>query len=209
MVRTNRLSTGRRVGAALLLAAAATLAMLPRGVTAQEVPQANTGPQFGAWAPGHAAPGGAQQVEPPLAAYPGGPGLGAAAPAPAPAPGPGVGAPPPNWGGCNHNLSGAWAASGQETSPAYFAYDGNVSVVQYGNWVQATETQGWGQTQYYGQCMGDSVRFDVYANGRFIGYQNGVVQAGGRWGWPRINFNWATWAPGYAVGTEHWRRGSS
>ena len=203
MIRTNRSSTGRRVGAALLLAAAVAWAVLPLGVTAQDVPHTNAGPQLGAWGPGHGVPGGAPQIEPPHAG-PLSPGLGA----PAPGPG-GIGVPRPNWGGCNHNLSGAWAASGQETTPAFFTYDATVSVIQYGNWLQATETQGWSQTQYYGQCQGDSLHFDVYANGQFIGYQNGVVHPGGRWSWPRVSFSWATWAPNYAAGTEHWRRGSS
>jgi hypothetical protein len=76
--------------------------------------------------------------------------------------------------------------------------------VQYGSWLQATETQAAGQTQYYGQCLGDAVQFDVYANGQFIGYQSGAVGPGGRWGPARISFNWATWTPNYAAGTEHW-----
>ena len=78
--------------------------------------------------------------------------------------------------------------------------------MQYGSWLQATETQASGQTQYYGRCMGDSIQFDVYANGQFIGYQGGVVRPGARWGPARISFTWATWTPNYAAGNEHWRR---
>ena len=103
-------------------------------------------------------------------------------------------------------LGGTWSASGEETNPTAFLYSGGVTVTQYGRWVQATETQGMAQTQYYGRCNGNSVEFDVYSDGQFIGYQYGVVQPGGRFGPPRISFTWSTWAPNFASGTEHWRR---
>src|SRR4030095_3578876 len=80
---------------------------------------------------------------------------------------------------------------------------------QYGRWVQATETQGMAQTQYYGRCNGNSVEFDVYSDGQFIGYQYGVVQPGGRFGPPRISFTWSTWAPNFASRTGHGRRAMS
>ena len=138
MAATARSFTWRRTGVALLLAAAVGSVMLPSAVTAQDVPGSNTGPRFAEWGPGHAAPGNVPQVAPPHAGS-----LGAPAPG-APAPAPGV--PSPAWGGCTYNLAGSWAASGEETTPTAFLYDGSVAVVQYGNWLQATETQSAGQT---------------------------------------------------------------
>ncbi len=166
-------------------------------VAAQGLPTTNQGPQFHEWGPGRGAPEGAPQVPPPHAAAP-------EAPAPR-APAPGV--PSPAWGGCSYNLAGTWLASGQETMPTAFLYDGTVSVTQYGPWLQAVETQGGGQTAYYGRCNGSEIRFDVYSNGEFIGYQAGNAMPGGRWGQVRISFDWATFVPQYATGTEHWRRG--
>ncbi|HLI25817.1 MAG TPA: hypothetical protein VKZ60_02020 [Chloroflexota bacterium] len=159
---------------------------------AQELPTTNQGPQFDEWGPGRPAPGAAPLVPPPHAAAPG-------------APAPGV--PAPDWGGCNYNLAGTWLLSGQETTPTAFLYNGSVTVTQYGPWLQAVETQSGGQTYYYGRCMGDAVRFDVYTSGQFIGYQAGAAVPGGRWGQVRLNFSWATFVPQYSAGTEHWRRG--
>jgi hypothetical protein len=201
MRRTDRLATWRRAGVALLVAAGTALAALPGAATAQDVPGDNSGPRFAEWGPGHAAPSGAQQVAPMQAAPPGAAAPGMTAPPPG-----GVGMPSPSWGGCNHNLAGSWAASGEETRPTAFLYDGNVSVLQYGSYLQATETGNTGQTQYYGRCQGNALQFDVYSNGQFIGYQNGTVGPGGRWGAIRISFNWVSWMPNYAAGTEHWRR---
>ena len=191
-VDLRRLASRGRPVVGLLAAVAATVALVG-GAAAQQTPSSNTGPQFGEWGPGRATPGG----EPQLPAPTGG-NLGAAAP--------GAPAPSPSFGGCNFNLGGTWSASGEETNPTAFLYSGGVTVTQYGRWVQATETQGMAQTQYYGRCNGNSVEFDVYSDGQFIGYQYGVVQPGGRFGPPRISFTWSTWAPNFASGTEHWRR---
>jgi hypothetical protein len=188
-----RASIFRRATGGLVIAVGVSVAMLAGSVAAQDVPSTNTGPEFGSFGPGQAAPQGAQAVQPPTAA-PGA--LGAPAP----------GVPSPSWGGCNQNIAGSWASSGQENVPTFFTYDGNVTVSQWGPWLSATETQGWAQTQYYGRCNGNSVRFDVYSNGSFIGYQYGSIHEGGRFGWPRLDFHWATWAPNYAAGVEHWRR---
>jgi hypothetical protein len=195
-VRIRAASALRRVSRWPVLAAAALLIGTGGIATAavlSQVPETNTGPQFGNFHPNAGPPPGAAAVHP--------------APLGAPAPGaPSPGVPSPAWGGCNWNLSGNWVSSGQESQPTYFTYDGTVSVQQWGPWLQATETQGGGQTQYYGRCNGDQVRFDVYANGQFMGYQVGDVQQSARWG-ARLDFSWSTWAPGFASGVEHWRRG--
>jgi hypothetical protein len=195
-VRSRQVSARRRVTRWSLLAAAALLigaGGIATATTLSQVPENNTGPQFGEFRPGAGPPAGAAPVHPAT--------LGAPAPG---APAPGV--PSPAWGGCNWNLSGNWVSSGQENVPTYFTYDGTVSVQQWGPWLQATETQSGGQTQYYGRCNGNSVRFDVYANGQFIGYQGGTFQASSRFG-SRADFSWSTWAPDFASGVEHWRRG--
>ena len=181
-----RLASRRRIAAVLLVAASA-VAVLAGGVAAQQSPSTNSGPQFGEWGPGRGAPGGEPQLPSPT-----GGNLGAAAP--------GAPAPSPSFGGCSFNLGGSWAASGEETNPTAFLYTGSVNVTQYGRWLQATETQGMAQTQYYGRCNGESVTFDVYSDGQFIGYQNGTVQPGGRFGAQRISFNWSTWAPSTGAG---------
>ena len=190
-------------GLARGVGAAALVVGITAGVTlAQDVPSSNSGPMFGDWGPGRPPPGGAPQLEP-AAPHEGAPGpLGAPAPG---APAPGI--PSPNWGGCSANLSGAWGSTGQETTPTPFQYSGSVQVSQWGAWVQATESQGAAQTQYYGRCQGDSVAFDVYANGQFIGYQSGTISAWApRWAGPRVNFTWTSWVPQYSTGTESWRR---
>jgi hypothetical protein len=170
------------------------------GAWAQELPTANSGPQFGQWGPGRGSP--APETAAP--STPPGGRLGAPAPG-APAP-----APAPEWGGCNHYLGGSWSYSGEETQPTAFLYNGQVNAQQYQNWLQVSESQSNGATtEYYGQCNGNNVQFDVYQDGQFVGYQYGNVDAGWRFG-TRVSFNWVTWQPGSGTqsqGREGWRRG--
>jgi len=175
-------------------------------VAAQESPPStNSGPQFGQWGPGRQAP------------EPEGPSPGAPPPAQtgrlgAPAPGapPTAPAPAPNtWGGCNYDLSGGWHYDGREVSPWPFDYSGDAQVTQYGGWLQATDTQsGSGaQTNYYGRCTGNQIRFDVYQGPQFVGYQYGDISWSPRFGL-RVQYNWVTWDPTtgqQANGTESWR----
>ena len=189
------------------LVAALALAVLANGTAlAQDpLPSANQGPRFGQWGPDRSPPA----AEGPVA--------GATAPMEshrlgAPGPGPGAAAPAPAphvWGGCNYGLSGTWAYHGEETSPAAFLYSGQAQVTQYGHWIQSTEIQqGSGAvTNYYGQCTGSSIHFDVYQGSQFIGYQNGSVTWSPRFGL-RAQFHWVTWDPStgqQASGTESWR----
>jgi hypothetical protein len=159
---------------------------------AQQPPTADQGPRF-TWGPGQ---------PPPQPEGPAGGDVAPAAPGPRPeyAPPPG----PDRWGGCNHDLRGSWDVEGRQTAPWPYRYDATVFVRQFRGWLQVEQQQD--GVSYYGVCRGDTVQLDVYYQGRFIGYQDGTLHGGGRWGGRRIRFEWTTFTPYYATGQETWRR---
>ncbi|HZU05180.1 MAG TPA: hypothetical protein VFB73_04350 [Chloroflexota bacterium] len=157
------------------------------------LPTENQGPRFGALGPGRPMPA------------PEGPAPGATVPAPAPGAPPAMPAPAPNiWGGCYYDLRGNWRLTGFETAPSAYPYTGELHIRQYGSWLQIT--QDGGALSYYGQCIGDSIELDAYQGAQFIGYENGHVGWGGRWGGLRVQLEWVTWTPDYATGHETWQR---
>lgn len=190
-----------RVARHVLLAALVVgTSMAASGAAAQQPPTSDQGPRFN-WGPGQPPP----QPEGPAGgdALPPAPPAGRApAPRPEYAPPPG----PDRWGGCNHDLRGSWNVDGRQTEPWPYRYDATVYVRQFRGWVQVEQPQD--GVSYYGVCWGDTVQLDVYYQGRFVGYQDGTVHGGGRWGGRRIRFEWTTFTPYYAAGQETWRRWS-
>ncbi|HZS01867.1 MAG TPA: hypothetical protein VFE37_24335 [Chloroflexota bacterium] len=209
-------------------AVAAAVALAASGTAlAQSPPTSDSGPRFGQWGPGQAAPA------------PEGPSGGDAAPRNAPSTGPGAqgdarpgpfGAPAPDfapgmppapypspdrWGGCNYDLRGTWQIIGRQTDPYDFNYQAQIYVRQYRNWLQIDQPSD--DLSYYGICRGDQIELDVYASGRFVGYEDGVVSWGssGRspWNSPwtprnsgRVRATWTSFAAGFATGHETWHR---
>jgi hypothetical protein len=130
-------------------------------------------------------------------------------------------------GGCQYDLRGNWLNDGRQTSGGYRAYSASVYVRQYRNWIYGQQDDG---TGYYGQCIGNRLRFDVYQGYQFMGRQEGTV-TGSPWIYPsplygdpaqpyaapapvappppgggagmQASFTWNTW---YGSGTETWRR---
>jgi hypothetical protein len=157
---------------------------------AQTTPTTNQGPQFGNWGPG--APPPAPQLSAPSPQAPGG----------YAAPGPQV--PPPNWGGCNWNLSGPWRITGTQTTPWNYTYTARINVIQFGSWLQIQQPED--NIAYYGRCNGNTINLDVYSGGQFIGYEQGTLRGGPYSGDQRVKAHYTTWVPGFTRGNETWHR---
>ncbi len=234
----------------LLGALLATLAASTPAASAQTPPSSDQGPRFGQWGPGQAppdaeGPAGADAPTPPntAPAYGSGPEPGARSAAPdtgrsaAPdggrpfaAPGaPGLALPPApgpapdRWGGCNYDLRGSWQISGRQTDPYPYSYSSWVHVRQFRSWLQIEQPDD--NLSYYGICRGDTIELDVYAGGRFVGYEDGVVTSSGGWSesaspWGRARFGpwsppssgmrvraeWTSFFGPFASGNETWYR---
>jgi hypothetical protein len=223
------------LAAALLTAAGSAFAQTP--------PAADQGPRFNQWGPGQSAPApegptGAdvpspQRDGPPTAGRDAGPGFGPSAgsrgPMASPAPGPYAMPPTPEfapspdrWGGCNHDLRGSWQISGRQSDPYPYSYTSWIQVRQFRNWLQIDQPED--NLSYYGVCRGDYIELDVYSGGRFVGYEDGMVNSGpgpyygsdsGRY--PRMGFmnrpqglrvraEWNSFFGGLASGRETWYR---
>ncbi|HLH23094.1 MAG TPA: hypothetical protein VK066_11255 [Chloroflexota bacterium] len=211
----------RLVQHALIIGAVAAAVVLAASGTAfaQSPPTSDTGPRFGQWGPGQAAPapeGPAGGDVAPNAA-PGTQGDARPGPSAAPAPGyaPGLPPAPDRWGGCNYDLRGTWQIVGRQTDPYGFNYQAQINVRQYRNWLQIDQPSD--NLSYYGICRGDDIQLDVYANGSFVGYEDGTVSWGraSRSPWNsnpwapnsgRVRASWTSFAAGYATGNETWHR---
>jgi hypothetical protein len=216
----------------LVIGAIATMLLASASAAFAQTPPSNDqGPRFGQWGPGQSAPapegpaGGeapsTQRDAPapgaqPDAARPGFPGSSPYAAPPA-FPGPALPPAPDRWGGCNYDLRGNWQISGRQTDPYPFSYSSWVQVRQFRNWLQIDQPED--NLSYYGVCRGDYIELDVYAGGRFVGYEDGVVSgnSGGgtpwsrmgfnpRWGSTRIRAEWTSFFGGFASGRETWYR---
>ena len=222
MTRTR--SFARRLGEQLLVVGLILGTTLSSsGVAlAQTPPTTDQGPRFGSWGPGQAPP----EAEGPSGgdtpaprgpsgrpdAGPGGAARPEMAPAPGYAPGPGPeyapGPAPHRWGGCNHDLRGSWQINGRQTDPYPYGYSARIHIRQFRNWLQIDQPED--GVSYYGVCRGDQIELDVYAGGRWIGYEDATVAGSGspwsRWGGLRVRAEWASFAPGYASGRETWTR---
>jgi hypothetical protein len=157
-------------------------------LVAQELPQTQAA-QFNTWGPNSAPPE-------PQTAIPTDRSHFAAGQAIAPA--------PQLWSGCNFFLGGTWSITGTQDQPSGFNYTANLSVTQYGPWLQANLPMAGVLMQYFGRCDGNTVRFDLYANGRFIGHQVGTVNWTPRWNTFSASFRWNAWSPDFATGSEDW-----
>jgi hypothetical protein len=210
--RVNR----KRGWSLLATALCAMLLFVPNVASAQD------GPQFGQWGPGMAppAPEGVQSDAQSAQGIPSAPAPDFGVPAPSIAP-------PPTSYGCPYDLRGNWRNQGYMTSGGYGSYSASVHVRQYQDWIVAEQDDG---SSYFGRCQGNSLQFDVYFNGQFIGRQSGTIDAAQpaaytgsdaaprgvapsavapnvvapRVGPPtRAHFTWNTY---YGAGTENWRR---
>jgi hypothetical protein len=213
---------GRVIGAV----AAAVLVAASGTAFAQTPPTSDSGPRFGQWGPGQNAPapegpsGGDVAPTAPNSA-PGAQSDSRSGPYAAPAPGYAPGLPPApypspdRWGGCNYDLRGSWQIVGRQSDPYDFNYQAQINVRQYRNWLQIDQPGD--NLSYYGICRGDSIELDVYAGGRFVGYEDATVSWGnsGRSPWlspggprnsGRVRATWTSFAAGYATGNETWHR---
>jgi hypothetical protein len=216
---STRRSFSRRVLEHLAIGGFVLAALTVAGGTAlaQSPPTADQGPRFGQWGPGQAAPapegppsaaneaprGSAPEATPPVGRAPGAPGPFLAPPTPEYAPAPGYG------GGCQHDLRGNWQIMGRQTDPYSYPYQAWIQVRQFRQWLQIDQPED--GISYYGVCRGDRIELDVYSGDRFIGYQDGNVTRDGWSPWQprrgtRVSADWVSFAGGYAVGHETWRR---
>jgi hypothetical protein len=218
----------RLVQHALVIGAVAAAVVVAASGTAfaQTPPQSDSGPRFGQWGPGQAAPapegpsGGDVAPRGAPNTAPGAQGDALPGPYAAPAPGFAPSMPPApypgpdRWGGCNYDLRGSWQIIGRQTDPYYFNYQSQIYVRQYRNWLQIDQPAD--NLSYYGICRGDDLELDVYAGGRFVGYEDGTVSWGsGRSPWTsswgprnsgRVRATWTSFAAGYSTGNETWHR---
>jgi hypothetical protein len=112
--------------------------------------------------------------------------------------------PPPNWGGCNWNLSGPWRITGSQSTPWNYTYTARINVMQFGPWLQIQQPED--NIAYYGRCNGNTINLDVYSGGQFIGYEQGTLHGGPYSGDQRVKANYTTWVPGFTRGKETWHR---
>jgi hypothetical protein len=229
----------RLVQHALIVGAVAAAVVVAASGTAfaQTPPSSDSGPRFGQWGPGQAAPapegptgGDTAPSSAPNTQGDTRPGSNApqsdsrSGPYAAPAPGYAPSLPPApypspdRWGGCNYDLRGSWQIVGRQTDPYDFNYQAQINVRQYRNWLQIDQPGD--NLSYYGICRGDDVELDVYAGGRFVGYEDATVSWGnnGRSPWSsnsspwaprnsgRVRATWTSFAAGYATGSETWHR---
>ena len=111
---------------------------------------------------------------------------------------------PQIWSGCGFFLGGTWSIAGTQDQPSGFNYTANLEVTQYGQWIQANMSMAGILMQYFGRCVGNNLRFDLYANGRLVGYQAGTVTWTPRWNTLNANMRWNVWNPDFATGSEDW-----
>jgi hypothetical protein len=111
---------------------------------------------------------------------------------------------PQLWSGCGFFLGGTWSIAGTQDQPSGFNYTANLEVTQFGQWIQANMSMAGILMQYFGRCVGNQLRFDLYANGRLVGYQNGTINWTPRWNTLNANFRWNVWNTDFATGTEDW-----
>jgi hypothetical protein len=158
-------------------------------LAAQELPQTQTA-QFSNWGPN-------QQPPQPYTAVP----TDRAFIAPV---GQAIAPAPQLWSGCNFFLGGTWSISGTQDVPAGFNYTANLTVTQFGQWLQGHLPMAGVAMQYFGRCTGNTVQFDLYANNQFIGHQVGTVNWSPRWNTFNASFRWNVWNPEFATGSEDW-----
>ncbi len=111
---------------------------------------------------------------------------------------------PQLWSGCGFFLGGTWSITGTQDQPSGFNYTANLDVTQYGQWIQANMSMAGILMQYFGRCVGNNIQFDLYANGRWVGYQAGSVNWTPRWNTLNASYRWNVWNPDFATGSEDW-----